>query len=107
MKKLSFSFTSSKSSFESNNFVKLSQTFDEDFSTKQDLKKQLITEFDSSKLQTLDPNPKTLIPPIKNQWCAHQKMKNLDLLIIDSHYFHSFTFESNISSISDQPDSDK
>ncbi|KAL5054459.1 hypothetical protein RYX36_035141 [Vicia faba] len=34
-------------------------------------------------------------------------MKNLDLLIIDSHYFHSFTFESDISSISDQPDSDK
>ncbi|CAK8570796.1 unnamed protein product [Lathyrus sativus] len=108
MKKLSFSLPSSKSSSKSNNSVKPSQTFDEDSSTKQQhLQKQLITEFDPSKLQTLDSNPKTLIPPIENQWRPYKKMKNLDLPLTDSHSSHSLTFEPDASSISDQLESDK
>ncbi|CAI8615624.1 unnamed protein product [Vicia faba] len=107
MKKLSFSFPSSKSSSKPNNSVKPSQTFDDDSSTKQDLQKQLITEFDSSNLQTLDPNSKTLISPIENQWRAHKKMKNLHLPITDSHSSHSLTFVPDTTSISDQAESDQ
>ncbi|XP_045788109.1 protein MOS2 [Trifolium pratense] len=100
--KLSFSLPTSKSSSKSNNSVKPSQTFDQDSSTNQQ-QKQLITEFDPSKSQTLNPNPKTLIAPIENQWRPHKKMKNLDLPITDSHSSHSLTFEQDTSSISDQP----
>ncbi|CAL5207908.1 unnamed protein product [Lathyrus oleraceus] len=108
MKKLSFSFPSSKSSSKSNNSVKPSQTFDQDSSTNQQhLQKHLITEFDPSNLQTLDSNPKALIPPIENQWRPYKKMKNLDLPLTDSHSSHSLTFEPDASSISDQPESDK
>jgi G patch domain/KOW motif-containing protein len=101
--KLSFSLPSSKSSSKSNNSVKPSQTFHHDSSTDQQQQKQLITEFDPSKPQILNPNPKTLIAPIENQWRPHKKMKNLDLPITDSHSSHSLTFEQDTSSISDQP----
>ncbi|RHN78373.1 putative G-patch domain-containing protein [Medicago truncatula] len=95
--KLSFSLPSSKSSSKSN---KPSKTFNEDSSTNQQ-QKQLITEFDPSKPQTLI--PKTLIPPIENQWRPHKKMKNLDLPITDSHSDHSLTFVPD-TTVSDQPD---
>ncbi|KAK7308278.1 hypothetical protein VNO77_41880 [Canavalia gladiata] len=103
--KLSFSISSSKPSSKPNS-IKPSHTFD-DSSTKQNddvASKHLITEFDPSKPPTHSA-PKTLIPPIQNQWRPLKKMKNLHLPITTDNS-ESLAFEHDTASVAAEPGSD-
>ncbi|KAL9324969.1 hypothetical protein ACSQ67_005614 [Phaseolus vulgaris] len=98
--KLSFSVPSSKPQSK----PKPVNTFDDTSGTQNDGggSKHLITEFDPSK-PAPSLAPKTLIPPIQNQWKPFKKMKNLHLPTADPES-EALTFEHHAAD--DQPDSD-
>ncbi|XP_020202002.1 protein MOS2 [Cajanus cajan] len=78
--KLSFSVPSAKNQSK----PKAVNTFDDSSAAQNDNggTKHLITEFDPSKPAPATA-PKTLIPPIQNEWRPHKKMKNLHLPTTD------------------------
>jgi len=98
--KLSFSVPSSKSQSK----PKPVNTFDDTSTAQNDAggSKHLITEFDPSK-PAPSLAPKTLIPPIENQWKPFKKMKNLHLPTADPES-EPLTFE--VHAADGQPDSD-
>ncbi|XP_057445273.1 protein MOS2 [Lotus japonicus] len=98
--KLSFSLPSSKSSKHTN---KPDHGGDDDGAG---ATKHLITEFDPSKPPPLS-QPKTLIPPIQNQWrpLKKPKMNNLLLPLTEPQHQHSLAFEPDTAAAA-EPDSD-
>ncbi|CAJ1932982.1 unnamed protein product [Sphenostylis stenocarpa] len=98
--KLSFSVPSSKPQSK----PKPVNTFDDTSTAQNDTgrSKHLITEFDPSK-PAPSLAPKTLIPPIQNQWKPFKKMKNLHLPTTDPES-EALTFE--LHAADEQPDSD-
>ncbi|ESW25063.1 hypothetical protein PHAVU_003G004000 [Phaseolus vulgaris] len=98
--KLSFSVPSSKPQSK----PKPVNSFDDTSAAQNDAagSKHLITEFDPSK-PAPSLAPKTLIPPIQNQWKPFKKMKNLHLPTADPES-EALTFE--LHAADDQPDSD-
>lgn len=98
--KLSFSVPSSKPHSKPK---AVSNTFDDNSTSQNDTggTKYLITEFDPSKPAPTSV-PKTLIPPIQNQWQPFKKMKNLHLPTAAD--VESLAFELHTDG--DQPESD-
>ncbi|KAG5010616.1 hypothetical protein JHK87_019131 [Glycine soja] len=98
--KLSFSVPSSKPHSKPK---PVANTFDDNSTSQNDTggTKYLITEFDPSKPAPTSA-PKTLIPPIQNQWQPFKKMKNLHLPTAAD--VESLAFELHTDG--DQPESD-
>ncbi|KHN07247.1 Protein MOS2 [Glycine soja] len=98
--KLSFSVPSSKPHSKPK---AVSNTFDDNSTSQNDTggTKYLITEFDPSKPAPTSV-PKTLIPPIQNQWQPFKKMKNLHLPTAADAEPLIFELHTN----RDQPESD-